>query len=368
MPVRAVDPVAPSETAPDATPFDRLPAPEADEEVIVDSAAAVVPRPAVPPPEAGAPRRAPASVVAAIDVGSNSAHGLIAVVRDHDIEPVVDRSAFLGLGWAVDRRGTVGRDKEAELIEALARYVRRAKGLEARPVTVVGTEPLRRSADAARVVRAVEQRCGVPFHVLGHEEEGLLTLIGVAGGHPVMQPTAIVDIGGGSTEVVLASADRPPRAVGVRLGSARLAARFVLHDPPLAQEINAMIEAALLGLAPVPADPAHELIGVGGTASNILRVLDARGDTELTRERLRAAIDVLLAAPSEAVADRYAIKPLRARLLPAGAAILTAALDRFGLERLRISDAGIREGLALASARAGAGWRDRLAELARGWS
>jgi exopolyphosphatase/guanosine-5'-triphosphate,3'-diphosphate pyrophosphatase len=338
-----------------------------DEEVIVDRAGAIGRGGASLAQEAVA-RLGQASVVGAIDVGSNSAHGLIAVVRDHDIEPVVDRSAFLGLGWAVDRRGTVGRDKETELVEALGRYARRARGLEAGSITVVGTEPLRRAADAARVVRAVEQRCGVPFHVLGHDEEGLLTLIGVTLGRPVERTTAIVDIGGGSTEVVLASPAGPPVAVGVRLGSARLTARYIAHDPVRPDEIRAMTEEARRAMAAVSAGRPDELVGVGGTASNILRVMDGRGDTDLTRERLEAAIGVLATQASDAVAERYGVKPLRARLLPAGAAILTAALDHFGLEALRISDAGIREGLALASARAGAGWRDRLTDLAAGWA
>ena len=338
-----------------------------DEEVILDRAGAAV-TPAQGGRRGGAARPGRASVACAIDVGSNSAHALIAVVRDHAIEPVVDRSAFLGLGWAVDRRGVVGRAKQAELVDQLRGYAGRARGLEASSITVVGTEPLRRAADAARVVRAVEQRAGVPFHVLGHEEEGLLTLIGVTGGHPVRRNTVIVDIGGGSTEVVLACPDRDPVAVGVRLGSARLTARFAVHDPPRPDEVLAMTEEARTALATVVAPAPEDLVGVGGTASNILRVIDARGEADLTRARLDEALAVLVSQPSDAVAERYGVKPLRARLLPAGAAILAAALDQFGLERLRISDAGIREGLALASTHAGTGWRDRLEDLAGGWS
>ena len=336
------------------------------EEVILDRPGSAV-TPGGAARSGGAAREGPASVTCAIDVGSNSAHALIAVVRDHAIEPVVDRSAFLGLGWAVDRRGVVGHAKQAELVDRLRSYAGRARGLEATSVTVVGTEPLRRAADAARVVRAVEQRVGVPFHVLGHEEEGLLTLVGVTGGHPVRRNTVIVDIGGGSTEVVVACADQDPLAVGVRLGSGRLTARLAVHDPPRTDEIRAMSEEARGTLAAVVAPAPDDLVGVGGTASNILRVIDARGEAELTRERLDEALGVLVSQPSDAVAERYGVKPLRARLLPAGAAILAAALEQFGLEQLRISDAGIREGLALASTRAGAGWRDRLGDLARGW-
>jgi exopolyphosphatase/pppGpp-phosphohydrolase len=76
---------------------------------------------------------------------------------------------------------------------------------------------------------------------------------------------------------------------------------------------------------------------------------------------------LLAAEPSELAAKRHAIRPVRARLLPAGAVIVEAILDRYGADEIRVSDAGIRDGAILAAAHAGQAWRDRLPVLAHGW-
>ena len=91
------------------------------------------------------------------------------------------------------------------------------------------------------------------------------------------------------------------------------------------------------------------------------------GDRILTPARLDAAFETLCAAPAADVAARFGIRPERARILAAGAAILEAILARYGLQRATASEEGIREGTVLALARAGAAWRDRLEPLAHGW-
>jgi exopolyphosphatase/pppGpp-phosphohydrolase len=76
---------------------------------------------------------------------------------------------------------------------------------------------------------------------------------------------------------------------------------------------------------------------------------------------------MVVAEPADAIAVRYALKPIRARILPAGAVIVEAILARYGADSVRVSDAGIREGIILAVAHAGRDWRDRLPDLAGGW-
>ena len=120
-------------------------------------------------------------------------------------------------------------------------------------------------------------------------------------------------------------------------------------------------------MAAPAADPT-EIIAVGGTASNLVKVLpDAIADRMLTRERI-ATIQALLAAePAADTSARFLVNPIRARILPAGAAIVDAILERYGADAIRVSEAGLREGAILAAAHAGPHWRDRLPELAHGW-
>ena len=110
------------------------------------------------------------------------------------------------------------------------------------------------------------------------------------------------------------------------------------------------------------------MIAVGGTASNLLRLLPATAiDRVLTRRRIAVALAMLTVERSVDAAERHALRPQRARILPAGAVIVDAILERYGVDRLQVSEEGIREGAVLAAATAGAAWRDRLRFLVAGW-
>jgi exopolyphosphatase/guanosine-5'-triphosphate,3'-diphosphate pyrophosphatase len=208
----------------------------------------------------------------------------------------------------------------------------------------------------------------LPLYVLSHEEEAFLTIVGVTAGQPVTHETLVVDIGGGSCEFCIVDATRPPRAAGLRLGSARLTDTFVTHDPPRPDEVRSMRRAALSAVRDAPAASPAEIVAVGGTASNLLKVVQPAGTGGLlTHERIAEAVTLLGSMPAAAASGRYGINPIRARILPAGAAIMAAILDRYGVDRVGVSDAGIREGTILAVAHAGPAWRDRLASLAHGW-
>jgi exopolyphosphatase/pppGpp-phosphohydrolase len=310
----------------------------------------------------------PSTVGAAVDLGSNSVHLLVAAVAGHRMEPLVDESVFLGLGDAVHGGGSLGAAGRGELVATLDRYAGTARRLGATSITFIGTEPLRRAADAARIVHEVSSATGAPLHVLSHEEEAWLTLIGVSEGRPVAHDTLVVDIGGGSSEFAIVGPDRPATAAGLQLGSARMTSRHVENDPPTTDEVAAMAdEARELLVGATDARP-REIVGVGGTASNLVKVLPAAlMDRTLTRPRLEEIQAVLAAEPAELAADRHLINPKRAHLLPAGAAIVAAILDRYGVDRMRVSEASLREGTILAVQHSGPAWRDRLAELAHGW-
>ena len=305
---------------------------------------------------------------ASVDLGSNSVHLLVAQVTGHRLVSLVDESVFLGLGTAVVQRGHLGRAARAELVATLVRYADVARGLGASDITFLGTEPIRRAADTPSLVHEVALASGVPLHVLSHEEEAFLTIIGVTEGMPVLHETLVVDIGGGSSEFAVVDARRAPRAVGIQLGSSRLTDQLVATDPPTPSEIKALRHAALQGVLRAPEARPAEIIAVGGTASNLLKVIPAAAlDRMLTRDRIAEAVATLVTEPAAAAALRHRMKPIRAQLLPAGGAILDAILVRYGADRIRVSDAGLREGAILAFAHSGRAWRDRLAVLAHGW-
>jgi exopolyphosphatase/guanosine-5'-triphosphate,3'-diphosphate pyrophosphatase len=311
---------------------------------------------------------ASAPVGASVDLGSNSVHLLVAAIDRYDLRPLADMSAFLGLGAAVDDRAHLGAAKRGELVATLVDYAATARTHGAARITFMGTEPIRRAADGARIVAEVERASGIPLHVLTHEEEAYLTMIGVTGGRPVIHETLVVDIGGGSSEFCAVAPGRRARAAGLRLGSNRLSARFARTDPVTREAFDAMVKGAdEIVASALPSDPS-DLFLVGGTASNLLKVTEGgSADRVLTSARLSEGIRAVLSQPAASLTERYLVNPKRGPLLAAGAAIVDALMRRYVVDRVRVSEAGMREGAVLVAAHAGRAWRDRLPDLAHGW-
>lgn len=308
------------------------------------------------------------AIGASVDLGSNSVHLLVAAIAGHRIRPLIDESAFLGLGATIDRQAHLGREGSSRLIDQLATYAATARQLGATSIAFLGTEPIRRAADAAAVGHAIELATGVPLHVLTHEEEAYLTLVGVTEGRPVTHETLVLDIGGGSSEFCAVGPAGRARAAGLRTGSNRLTSRVDAADPPTPRDIAAMRVIADETLRDALDARPDEVVAVGGTATNLLKVTAAGSlDRVLTQERLTEAMEVLAGGPAAEITARYLVNPTRARLLPAGAVLVDAILRRYGVDRLTVSDAGLREGAILVADHAGRAWRDRLPELAHGW-
>jgi exopolyphosphatase/guanosine-5'-triphosphate,3'-diphosphate pyrophosphatase len=229
---------------------------------------------------------------------------------------------------------------------------------------VVATEPFRRARDQESVLRALH---GPKFRapiVLTHEEEGLLTVLGLHHGHDHSVPQLVVDIGGGSTEAVELHPGELPRAIGVSIGSARLLARVSYQDPPRPREWQELRRHAQIALADLTVADVHRLILVGGTATRLLKLVPATLISRtIEREDLAAMGERLVALTAKEVAERFAISQRRARLLPAGITIVEALLQRTTAREVTVDRGGIREGLVVAVARAGDGWREALPAL-----
>ena len=318
------------------------------------------------PVATGRHRRAP--VGAAVDVGAYSVHLLVAEVHGHRLVPLVDESATLGLGSVVDERGELGFRAGTRLVEVLEGFAATARSLAAGSVAIVATDPLRRAADAGAILDVVAARTGVSVEVLGHDEEALLALLGVQAGHPIRHETVLVDVGGGSSEILTVAPGRDAVAVGLPLGAARLSRDLARTDPPSRADLERLVDEARSVLRAAPDAEPHDLVAVGGTASNLLRIGPPLTRRVLTVRRMEGAIELLLNAPADEISAQFGVKPSRARVLPSGAAILLAVAERYGRDHIRVSADGLREGLVLASVHAGARWRTELAWLAHGWT
>ncbi len=307
----------------------------------------------------------------AIDLGSTSVHLLVARPEPGGLVVIDDESTFLGLGAAVDGPGFLGAGGRATLVATVAAYVDHARAVGVADPIVLGTEPLRRLADATRIVAEVSARTRVPLAVLEHEEEAFLTLIGLTAGRTVRGNLLVVDIGGGSSEMVEIGPGRPARAAGVQIGAGRLTRKVVDADPPTPEHMLRLTAAADAAFSWAPTTHPDDVVFVGGTATNLLKLLRRAGDPDaddgLHREDLEMVRTLVCTSPAEMLAATYGLREARIRLLAAGAAIIETVLNRVGVDEGRVVDTGIREGAIVAADRAGEGWRDRLDELAHGW-
>ncbi len=302
---------------------------------------------------------------AAVDIGSTSVHLLVGEVAEGGLTSLLDLSELLGLGARIEAEGLLGPVVRAELAEIMSTYADEARRLAPDVVVFVSTDPLRHAADAARAAHEIERAAGIPVHVLDQAEEGALTLLGVAGSGP-HGDLSVVDIGGGSTEIVLAGPGGIREVVGLPLGASRLSAVVDPDDPPTVAQVAALRDEVDRILAVAPDLELGEVVWVGGTAYGVARVATGPGYGErlVDRQGIDLAVAVAGREPSARVAEEFGLNPRRARILPAGVAILDGIVRRYGLERIRISEYGIREGLVLAMARDGLAWRDRLAATA----
>ena len=313
-------------------------------------------------------KRRQQQIGAAIDVGSNSIHLLVAALAPpqtlvrRGLTTIDDRSQLLGLGEVVDRLGHIPDQQRGQIMTGIAEYLLIARTAGAAHVALLGTEPFRRAADGHEVAVDVGVVTGLPLRVISEHTEGLLTFIGVSGGVPPPEPLVVVDIGGGSTEMSIYTPGEPLTLRPLALGSARLTRAIVEHDPPTKRELSKLEAAAraAAGALPQMRWPARRrprAIFVGGTATNLARL------GRLTRAGLAEDRRTLSNLTSAQVVDHFGVRPQRAVQLAAGAAIVDALLDRAGLDEALVSEASLRDGAIIAAARLGDAWPDRLTEL-----
>ncbi|HEU4703588.1 MAG TPA: hypothetical protein VFS37_13985 [Conexibacter sp.] len=284
---------------------------------------------------------------ACIDIGSNTTRLLVAdVIRAAGartaLAPVVERRAFTQLGRACRAGDALPAATREALAVVVAAQAQEARTLGAEALRVVATAALRRSADGLATCHALAAAAGAPVELLSERDEARLAFAGAtcALADAPAGAVAVVDVGGGSAQVVVGScAAGPSWSVSLPLGSGDLTAAHLHGDPPGADELaclRSVVEAAISPLAPPPVTRA---LAVGGSATS-LRRLAGPSLAPPTLERVLAA---LVEAPAAQLAERLRIAPERARLLPAGIVVLTAIARELG--PLEVARGGLREGI-----------------------
>lgn len=289
---------------------------------------------------------------ACIDIGSNTTRVLVAEAVDGRLTEVMQQRAFTRIGKGLKADGAISRKKIAEVARVVAEQRRLAEQLGADPVRAVATAAIRGASNRNEFVAALSEVGGIEVTILDGEEEARLAFLGATRtlGHELVGRVAVVDVGGGSTELAIGTVPGGATwSASFRIGSGFLFDAYGRTDPPAAAELHAMRQHAQGVFEGLELPSADAAVAVGGSAASLRRLVGS----VLEPDTLQRAIRVLSGAPSVDVAQRFGIDPERVALLPAGLLVLDAASHAIGLP-LQIGRGGLREGVVLELAAAAA--------------
>jgi exopolyphosphatase/guanosine-5'-triphosphate,3'-diphosphate pyrophosphatase len=288
--------------------------------------------------------------VAAIDLGTNTTRLLVGDVVDGRVDPLVRRSTITRLGEGVDARRRLLPFPIARVRNCLSDYRRELESLGAERTLLVATSAVRDAENGEAFLGEIEWSYGFTTRLLRGEDEADLTRRGVGELHA---ETVVIDVGGGSTELVSAS-----ERVCTNLGSVRLTERFLGSDPPTSTELAEMSDAIRAVLTE------HELtatdgVGVSGTVTSLaaldLRLLEYDSERvhghRLTGAAVLAQAERLAAMPLAKRREVPGLEPERAPVIVAGAAILLAVMWYLGLDEIEVSERDLLDGAALEAAK-----------------
>jgi exopolyphosphatase/guanosine-5'-triphosphate,3'-diphosphate pyrophosphatase len=298
--------------------------------------------------------------VAFIDVGTNTILCLIAELKnDGSFEALDDLAEITRLGEGVDQSGRISAEGEQRSLEVLRLYGERCTALGVQDIIAVGTSALREAQNSAAVRARFREELGFDVRVVSGDEEAAYSFLAVQRGTPVAgQELLVIDVGGGSTELIRGNQAGPSETVSINVGSVRLTEQFLHSDPVRKEECEEMLAAIDRALMPLrhrwlKTDSTLVLVGIAGTFTTLSAVekrllryshSEVHGSI-LTLEEIRRQVELFR---RQTIAERMALpglEPRRADVILAGACLVERIMAHLGAERIIVSDQGVRYGL-----------------------
>jgi len=297
--------------------------------------------------------------VAVVDVGSNSTRLLVADGAADRVVELERQSRVTRLGRGVDLTGQLSTEAIEAACEAIADYVGICGEREVERIEAIATSAVRDASNGEAFVAELRERFALSARVLDGEEEARLTYTGATFERPPAEPTLVIDIGGGSTELVVGSGREISFHASLQAGVVRHTERHIASDPPTPNELEALAASvrALIEEA-VDSDPAATAragIAVAGTPTSLASIelgLEPYDPAQVHERTLdlrliQRLLSQLASAPLAKRAEIPGLHPDRAQSIVAGVVILVEAMRAFGLEEIEVSEHDILYGVAI---------------------
>jgi exopolyphosphatase/guanosine-5'-triphosphate,3'-diphosphate pyrophosphatase len=296
-----------------------------------------------------------------VDVGTNSARLLVADVAGGRVTEVARRSTVTRLGRGVDLSGQLSDEAVEATCEAIAEYVAIYREAGANTVRAIATSAVRDASNGSAFVAELRERFALSARVLDGEEEARLTYLGATAEAPPTEPTLVVDIGGGSTELIVGAGEEIAFHASLQAGVVRHTERHIASDPPaaveleaLAADIRSLLEASVDGRSEARATAGIAVAGTPTSLAAIEMELDLY-DPKRVHEHVLSLPSIqrmLSRLASTSLVERIEIAGMhrdRAPTIVAGVVILVETMRAFGLERIEVSEHDILYGTAISA-------------------
>lgn len=287
-------------------------------------------------------------IFAAADIGSNTAHLLVAATDGELVMRIDNYNEWMGLGEIVARKGEIPRDNVEQLGQTLAEFRRVAKSHGAGGLYVFATEAIRKARNSDVVLKKVQGESGVKVEVIPPRREAELSLRGIGLDTRNLGADLLFEVGGGSAQIGRIGKKGFEQEESLPLGTGRVIAESSLTypAPALARQAAETYISRILERGTIVGE-AKIAVACGGVARGLWRALHPDGEKTITREEIDYLIWSTSRLPIDRMVSRFSVKSKRASTLLPGALVYRALMDRFALPQFVVSEFGIREGAIL---------------------
>lgn len=290
--------------------------------------------------------------LAAIDLGSNSFHMVVAVQAQNEIRMQEGLSEKVQLGAGLDAANRITEEAQQRALDCLGRFAQRIRGIPVGSVRVVGTNTLRVARNARQFIARAEQVLGHDIEVVAGREEARLIYLGVSHTLPDHDGRRlVVDIGGGSTELIIGERFESVETESLHMGCVSYSQRYFANGEIIEKAFAKAITAARREVLSIEATYRklgwQQAVGASGTIKAIAQVCEENGwsDGAVTLDGLQKIRKRLVRSGDISRLDLKGLREDRAAIFPSGVAILTGIFEQLGIERMEFSSGALREGV-----------------------